>query len=255
MTNNTYWQDRMDNVQKLSNKQVTQRLKKLYQQANKRINKEINNIWMQMLEDGEISTANLYKSMRFSNLQNLLQKELYSLGLENEKYLSSALLKVAEHAYTDMNTYINKPADLTILDTETAKQIVAQQYKGAVFSERIWNNTAKLKGVIENKIVETSILGKDVRKASRELNKLMGEGYNQSKRIVVTETSRVYNESCRQKAKDNGYTHYKFLAYEDERTCEECMELDGKIFPIDDTEHMPPLHPNSRSSITIVLPN
>lgn len=250
MASNNYWQDRMENVQKLTNKQVTQRLKKLYQKANKRINKEVNNIWMQMLEDGEISTANLYKGMRFSNLQNLLQSELLLLSRENEKYLSSALLKVAEQAYNDMNTYINKHTDFTIMDTQTAKQIITQQYKGAVFSERIWNNTTKLRGVIENKIIDSTLLGKDVRKVSKELNTLMGGGYSQSKRIVITETSRVYNEGCRQKAQDNGYKTYHLLLEPD--ACEECVALSEKHFNIN--ESVLPAHPHCRCGLIIDLP-
>lgn len=247
MANSNYWLDRMENVQKLTNKQVTQRLKKLYQQANKRINKEVNNIWMQMLEDGEISTANLYKGMRFSNLQNLLQKELYSLGMENEKHLTSALLKVAEQAYNDMSKYIGKPTDFTIMNTQTAKQIIAQQYKGAVFSERIWDNTTKLKGIIENKIIDTAILGKDVRKASKELNQLMGGGFSQSKRICITETSRVYNESTRQKAQDNGYKTYHLLLEPD--ACEECVAMEHEHFDI--SESVIPVHPNCKCCIII----
>ena len=247
MRSNTYWQDRMETVQKLTNKQVTQRLKKLYQQANKRINKEIINIWMQMLEDGEISTANLYKGMRFSNLQNLLQKELYSLGMENEKYLTSVLLKVAEQGFTDMNKYIGKPTYFSIMDNQTAKQIISQGYKGAVFSDRIWNNTTKLKGIIENKIIETTILGKDVRKASKELNTLMGGGFSQSKRIVITETSRVYNESTRQKAQDNGYKTYHLLLEPD--ACEECVALENEHFDIN--ESVIPVHPNCKCCIII----
>ncbi|MGE4213597.1 MAG: hypothetical protein AB7E42_02310 [Anaerotignaceae bacterium] len=250
MANNKYWLDRMENVQKLTDKQVTRRLKKLYQQANKRINKEVNNIWMQMLEDGEISITNLYKGMRFSNLQNLLQSELVSLSRVTEKYLSNVLLEVAKQGYFDMNTYINKPTDFTILDAENAKQIIAQQYKGAVFSERIWNNTTKLKGVIENKIIETTILGKDVRKASNELNKLMGSGYSQSKRIVVTETSHIYNESCRQKAQDNGYKTYHILLEPD--ACEECVALEKEHFDIN--ESVIPVHPRCKCTLIIDLP-
>jgi len=253
MASNQYWQDRMENAQSLTEKQVTQKIRKLYQKANSRINKEVNNIWMQMLEDGEISTTNLYKANRFSNLQNILQKELFNIGAMNEKYLSSALLEVAKQGYSDMDSFIVKPIDFTIANTSNAQQIVHQSYKGAIYSERIWDSTTKLKGIIENKVIDSTVLGKDVRKVSKELQKVMGAGYSQSKRICVTETSHIYNESCRQKAQENGYTHYKFLAYKDERTCEECMALDGKIFPLDDTAHMPPLHPFSRSGITIVL--
>lgn len=247
MANNNYWLDRMENVQKLTNKQVTQKIKKLYQKANKRINKEINNIWMQMLEDGEISTANLYKGTRFSNLQNLLQKELYSLGVVNEQYLTSALLKVVEQGFTDMNKYINKPTDFTIMDAQTAKQIINQQYKGAVFSDRIWDNTTKLRGVIENKIIDSTLLGKDVRKVSKELNTLMGGGYSQSKRIVITETARVYNEGCRQKAQDNGYKTYHLLLEPD--ACEECKSLENEHFNIN--ESVIPVHPNCKCTMII----
>lgn len=247
---NDYWQNRMENAQKLTEKQVSEKLKKLYQQANKRINKEIINIWIQMLEDGEISMANLYSSMRFSNLQNLLQRELLIIGRENEKYLSSSLRKVVQQSFVDFGEYIKKPKILSILDMQSAEQIIKESYKGAIYSERIWDNISKLRGVIENKIIESTLLGKDVRKVSKDLSQTMSIGYNESKRIAITETSRVFNEGCRQKAQDNGYKTYHLLLEPD--ACDECKKLKGEHFNIN--AGVLPVHPHCKCGIIIDLP-
>ncbi|WP_352399371.1 minor capsid protein [Anaerotignum sp.] len=253
MDNKTYWAERMDNALKLSEKQVTMPLKKLYRKAFNNIKGELLNIWLDMAGEGEISQSALYQRNRMSNLQALLSKELKKLGETNIEYMQIGLFATFQNGYESMDNFLGLKGTFSFLDEQVANQIINQNYKDANFSERIWSDMDKLRTQIEDSVTKSALQGKDVRKVAKELQERMNVAYSSSKRITVTETGRIFNESCRQKAMDRGYTSYQFLAYEDEKTCEECMELDGKIFPLTDTEHMPPIHPNSRSTILIVV--
>jgi SPP1 gp7 family putative phage head morphogenesis protein len=253
MDNKVYWAERMENALKLSEKQVTRPLKLLYRKAFKNIRTELLNVWLDMAGDGEISQSALYQRNRMSNLQALLSKELKKLGETNIEFMQTSLYNTFQNGYADMNNFLGIKGTFSFLDEQVAREIISQNYKGAVFSERIWNDMDKLRLQIEDSVTKSALQGKDVRKVAKELQERMNVAYSSSKRITVTETGRIFNESCRQKAMDRGYNSYQFLAYEDEKTCEECMALDGKIFPLTDTAHMPPIHPNSRSTILIVV--
>ena len=56
--------------------------------------------------------------------------------------------------------------------------------------------------------------------------------------------------------KEAGVEYYEYLAVGDDRTSEECMDLNGKIFRLDEArvgENFPPMHPNCRCTIIPVM--
>jgi SPP1 gp7 family putative phage head morphogenesis protein len=51
---------------------------------------------------------------------------------------------------------------------------------------------------------------------------------------------------------DAGYDMYEFISSIDDRTCDECADLDGQVFYFSEAEegvNFPPIHPNCRSNI------
>lgn len=248
MNNKAYWAERMENALKLSEKQVTRPLKVLYRKAFKNIRTELLNIWLDMAGEGEISQSALYQRNRMSNLQALLSKELRKLGETNIEYMQTALYNTFQNGYESMDKFLGIKGTFSFLDEQVAKQIVCQNYKGATFSERIWSDMDKLRLHIEDGITKSALQGKDVRKVSKELQDKMNVAYSSSKRITVTESGRIFNESCRQKAMDRGYTTYSILIEPD--ACEDCVrEFTGKHFNIN--ESILPLHPNCKCAIII----
>lgn len=74
-------------------------------------------------------------------------------------------------------------------------------------------------------------------------------------RILRTEANRTVNKAAIKAYTDYGVQSYQYHALFDDRTCEECQELNGTIIPIDrakEGENIPPLHPNCRCYITPV---
>lgn len=250
MNNKEYWEKRMDNALKLSEKQVLRPLKLLYRKAFRNINAELLTIWLDMADEGEISQSALYQRNRMSNLQTLLSKELRKLGERNIEYMQTALYHTFRNGYESMDKFLGIAGAFSFLDEQVAKQIIAQNYKGAAFSERIWNDMDKLRLQIEDSITKSALQGKDVRKVAKDLQKRMNVAYSSSKRITVTETNHVFNESCRQKAIDRGYTSYSILIEPD--ACEDCVrDFTGKHFNIN--ESVLPRHPHCHCTMLIDL--
>lgn len=248
MDSKTYWAERMENALKLSEKQVTRPLKQLYRKSFNNIKGELLNIWLDMAGEGEISQSALYQKNRMSNLQALLSKELRKLGETNIQYMQTALYNTFRNGYDSMDKFLGIKGAFSFLDEQVAKEIINQNYKGAVFSERIWNDMDKLRLQIEDSVTKSALQGKDVRKVAKELQDRMNVAYSSSKRITVTETGRIFNESCRQKAMDRGYTSYSILIEPD--ACEDCIrEFTGKHFNIN--ESVLPLHPNCKCTMLI----
>jgi hypothetical protein len=77
--------------------------------------------------------------------------------------------------------------------------------------------------------------------------------------IARTETKRALNVSNYIIGKDRGATHWYALGFTDDKTCEECIDTygtpeDGYVYySIDNTENLPPLHPNCRHTAVFTI--
>lgn len=248
MNNKEYWQERMDNALSLSEKEVLKPLKKIYKSAYNNIKDELINIWLDMVNDGEISQSFLYQNNRMSNLQTLIARELNKLGNINVEYMQTSFFNTFQQGFEDMSTFLGLTNAFSFLDKQVANEIIKQNYKGANFSERIWNDINKLRIQIEDIVTKSALQGKDVRKVAKELQGRMNVSYSDSKRITVTETARIFNESCRQKALNSGYTSYSVLVEPD--ACKDCVsEFTGKHFNIN--ESVLPRHPHCKCCMII----
>ena len=72
-------------------------------------------------------------------------------------------------------------------------------------------------------------------------------GIHRAKTIARTEVINAYNTAAQNKYKQNGVKKYIWITSFDERTCDICSSLDGKIFSVGRGE-VPPVHPNCRCS-------
>jgi SPP1 gp7 family putative phage head morphogenesis protein len=143
------------------------------------------------------------------------------------------------------------------------KAVLTAEFEGATFSDRIWANQAELRDGINRTLERTIIRGENPRKAARELRGLVSENFKgkhgtggakyAADRIAITESSRVQSAVQEQAFKDAGIEQYMFIAEVDERVCEECGSLDGKIFKVSEMEpgvNASPIHPSCRCSVS-----
>lgn len=69
-------------------------------------------------------------------------------------------------------------------------------------------------------------------------------GYT-AERIARTEIMYGLNEGALERYKEDDIEKVQWLAGPDDRICEDCEEMDGTIYPIDEAPELP-LHPNCR---------
>lgn len=249
--NEKYWQDRMDLSQKVARKNINKPMKKLYQEAYNKINRELQKTWMGMLEKGSISQIDLFMANRYRNLQQEVERQLRGLASSEIRYTQESLMDAYIEQWNAVNDFAGVGREWTTLNEQVAKQIILQNYKGATFSERVWDNASALKSQLTDTITNTAILGQDVRKAARELQKVLNKGYNSCKAITITETSRVFNESCRASALETGlYKTYHIMLEPD--ACEKCTPNNGIHFDLN--ESVLPVHTYCKCTMIIDLP-
>ncbi|MEL7646986.1 MAG: minor capsid protein [Sedimentibacter sp.] len=249
---NNYWQARLsDAIFKKNTKELQKQLIKYYKQASKTIENEIAELYVKMLADGEISANTLYSFSRYRNLQEAIEKETYKLGKLEIESTQLTLLDSYKEIYLQTNEKLDIAADWTILNENIAKEVVNANFKGAKYSDRIWTNKAKLKQQIEKSIVDTVIAGQSKDKAVISITNNFGVAFSDADRLVRTETMRVLNDGQKQSYLNNGYSKVEWLVEDDDRLCDECSPLDGKIFDINAVPSI--VHPNCRCTFIPVI--
>ncbi len=90
--------------------------------------------------------------------------------------------------------------------------------------------------------------GHGPRVIARQLRDQLSIPLSRALRISRTETIRIYNQAALENYKANGdvVQEWEWSAAVGARTCDECAEINGKRFALDDEQQPPPLHPNCR---------
>lgn len=96
------------------------------------------------------------------------------------------------------------------------------------------------------------IQGKPVTQISKELSKRLDVSFNNSQRLVRTETMHYLNEGAKDRYKKAGIEKVKWCTAPDERTCPKCSGLNERIFDINDTPIIP-AHPRCRCTYIPVI--
>jgi len=139
------------------------------------------------------------------------------------------------------------------------KAIVEADFKGTSFSNNVWRNQADLQRELEKVIERTLIQGRNPKEGARELARLVNKNVSDSRfaaeRLAVTESARVQTGSQKLSFEEFDIRQYEFIAETDERTCEICADLDGRIFNVSDMqpgENAAPMHAFCRCSTSAV---
>lgn len=250
----------MENSQRLSKKDVTSRLKEMYKKLFNQIDNEIYKVWADMGED--VSYQTLMQLDRYKKLKDFILKSINNIGQSQVELMQSTLVDVFMDTVLAFEKFIGSDMESNaphenmgvnniqyIYTKETAESIVSQNYKSANFSDRIWKNMDKLRENIENSVMQSAIKGTDVRNVARELKAIMGVGYSQSKRIVITETSRVFNEACRTQAIEKGFKRYRI--HNEKNACIDCKDKGGKDKLYNLSRQMLPIHPYCKCTMLV----
>jgi SPP1 gp7 family putative phage head morphogenesis protein len=140
--------------------------------------------------------------------------------------------------------------DMTPLDWETLVMLQDISFN------RIKDCTQMMKNAITYSCTKGVLEGWGANKIAYEIyHNVDGNnnmGITRCKTIARTEIINAYNTGKMNMYKQAGLTQYEWLTALDERTCEECSDLDGHVFDIGDGS-VPPIHPNCRCTTLAVV--
>lgn len=189
-----------------------------------------------------IQRSDIYKYNRLELLMNKIQDELKKLGKEER-------LLVKEHARASIKSGYNFYTDnVTQLNKETIKSLVATKWSSKHFSERIYTDKAELLHTLENAISLGITLGKRVPEVVQEVKDKLRINKQRAETLVRTETVAYFNLGARKRYEDSGVKKIIWISAHDEKVCPVCTQLDGAIY--DNPRDAPPVaHPNCRCTI------
>jgi SPP1 gp7 family putative phage head morphogenesis protein len=194
----------------------------------------------------------------FATLQDAIEHETTSTFKKIYSTSSRSLLDLfadqASFAYQNVEAAMSK-----IWRTEKPNRRIAED---VVLNQPLYNNQTLAQGWASVSIAERKRLEGVIRKGIANgdtveqiaLAVRTGNVFNitrmQSKALVVTSITSVQSQADHQvyKANEPALTGWQYVAVLDSRTTNLCAYRDGTIYPISDTEHLPPAHFNCRST-------
>lgn len=249
-----YWKNEQSKLQDellvKSSNFIEQQLARDYSRVAKEVISDCEDLYLEMLEDGDMSYARLMRYDRYFKLNASINQELKRLGVREIEMLDRGMLNL----YLQTGELITGNPSWAIINRAFAAEAVKRVWcaDGKSFSDRIWEHKTALQQELQQGIVDCVIKGSDHRKLVRTLQERFDVAHSAADRLVRTELNHIQNQGAMRGYLDAGYTHYQFISALDNRTCDECEDLDGQVFAFVDAQegvNFPPIHPNCRSNI------
>lgn len=282
-----YWDKRaiarLTEAEKQSEEYI-KRINKLYDQAQRNIQRDIDNIYANYSKATGMDVQSL-KTLLTKSETKKLWDELKRQGLDQyvkgnykarisrlEKLQAQLYAKVKElypeeqKAHTELykgvinNSYYKTIYDVQMgtgidfafskIDENMTTALLNERWSGKNYSQRIWGNTDILAESLSEIIGGAMLSGQSIAKTTQQIRERFNVGKYYANRLVRTETNHFNNEADAMAYEEMDVDKYVFLATLDTRTSTICQELDNKAFPLKERqvgENFPPMHPNCRS--------
>ena len=255
-----YWADRIARAQTAITskniKAVEKQLAKYYGAAAQNAIREFeivyNNILLAAEEGREPTPADLYKLDKYWQAQGALRQELQKLG---EKQISLLTKHFEINFFEIYYSFALEGEDaFSTIDTAGAMQMINQIWvaDGKTYSQRVWDNIGRLTETLNNELINCVVTGKKTSQLKRQLQERFNVSYRRADTLVRTELVHIQTRAAEERYKSYGIEQVEVLVSIDDRTCDECAELDGQVFPINAAPILP-LHPNERCCLVPVI--
>lgn len=254
---NDYWGKRLaDKAFDRTSEEMLKELKKIYRNQSKDIQDKVTDLYMKMIEDGGISTTNLYAYGRYTELVREISTILQGYGEKEIKIVSGGLESAYKEVFDKTSEALGQPIKWGLQNTYIMEEVVNANLKGANFSKRIWNNRSSLLKNLEKNIQDIVASGQSKDKAIKGIKSIEKASFRNADRLVRTETMRVINDGQKQSFTSNGYTHGYYIYSDDDRNCEECERIskESRKSPLLLETMEAVHHPNCRCTIRPIVP-
>lgn len=200
--------------------------------------------------NSELSLYNLKMKMnRLELLQYQLDLEMVALGDAEHKMIERFLNDEYTQALKTQSGLLGRSVLSSSQIEKVAQTTLNTPFKGAKWSNRIWQRQDALRGIVARMTEDYLLKGRNPTTMISKIRKEFGVSASEAKRLAVTEGARVATEAERQFYQSNGYDEYEYIA--EPKACDICRPLDGKIFKVADMlpgENAAPMHPHCRCS-------
>lgn len=283
-----YWDNRaiarLTESEKQSEEYI-KRIKKIYAQAFRNIDNDINKIYetysrqtgldVQKLKEllSVKETDKVWKTLKRQGLDKYI-KNNYKSRISRLEQIQAQIYAKAKQIYPKEelentmcykgvvnNSYYKSIYDVQMgtgydfgfnkIDDNLLKAILSERWSSKNYSERIWTNTDILANSVSEIIGGALMSGQSVDKTTKQIRDRFNVAKYYAERLVRTESNYFHNEADAMAYKEMGVDEYVFVATLDSRTSEICQSMDNKKFKFDERkpgENYPPLHPNCRST-------
>lgn len=248
-----YWKKRtiaMEEGKEAQAKALSKRTQQTYKRALKRLDKDINALYAEILDKGieNISATQLYDLNRYAEMREHIGKLITDISVELDIQLGDLLLKISVD--TIKSNSLEFSTGFNMFNELQAQEIAKQNWSGIRFSDRIWGNANDFNTRVMTDIEKLILEGKTPDQLKKQLIKDFSVSYNEADRLIRTESSRVYNQAALQSYIDAGCTEVDYMAESD--CCELCEPYADKRFPIHNVPFIP-VHPNCRCTYLPVV--
>lgn len=258
------WEDRLADAKNRrankSAKEIDEQLTKYYKTAAKRVMKDFEATYDKLLAtvaDGKEPTpADLYKLDKYWEMQAQLKEELQKLGDKEIALLSEQFVKTykADYEAIKLSANISPDEQFSKISTEAAEQAINSVWvaDGKEWSERVWDNTAKLADTLNEELIHCIVTGKKTTELKNLLQERFNSSYYEADRLARTEIAHIQTEAAKKRYADYGIEQVEIWADYDERRCDVCGKLHKKRYPVGADVPIP-AHPNCRCCIIPVV--
>ena len=266
-----------------------------YLDLSNRLIDKIQNYYLKLKNDkpGDAIVSHAFSYNKYVELFNEVQLELNKLGINEIKGLEIRFMDL----YKNNSRIIENALDLPKIkfDNMAVRQAVNKIWcqDNKMWQDRVWEHTNHFKDQLMTALGDAVAAGTSADELAKNLQNAINSNWYDARRIAYTEMAHIQNQSSVDRYKEADVKYYQWLAGSNKtwtvklsekqiqnlpddsyvkkkllrnrngdktisiKVCEYCQSLDGQIFPIDDTEHIPPdgSHPNCRCTIVPILDN
>lgn len=231
--------DTYNNAERLTTKQL-----KEYSKAHRAIEKEVIDLYAKHSIDGALSRTELFNLNMLEDKMKQVKEIITELAQSELDYSN----KLYPSIYTEVlsgtaNIYGVK---INQINTKTIDAILKYPWSGTTYDDRIKRNATKYMQNVRDVITRGAVRGSSIKTMTQDLVNTSNLSMRTARTLIRTESMFYANIGQLVGYSLAGYTEVRHIVAIDERTCSECMESEGQIYPIEDAFSILPVHPNCR---------
>lgn len=140
-------------------------------------------------------------------------------------------------------------------NTRAVRQILDTSWSGSNYSDKVWNITDSFTDKLQQTLTQGLIQGQHPDVIARNFRQY---GFGKSgagglayraETLIRTEAANIIEQAQKEAYKDHKIKEYYFMTAKDQRVCDKCAPLNGKLFTVDEAaqgKNYPPMHPCCR---------